>query len=107
MDQPLLDVHDWAGATLVPDLLAVAEQDVVEDRVVAQARGAVAVGVDQVEGAEPDVEAEGLGLGGGWLGLGGGAGDGDPAEQQEQGQGRASKGSPSPPVIKLASKPSR
>jgi hypothetical protein len=70
VDQSLLDIDDGAGAAFVTDLLAVAEQGVVEDRVVAQAGDAVAVDVDQVEGAEPDVEAEGLGLGVGRRGRG-------------------------------------
>jgi hypothetical protein len=99
VDQALADVHDRAGATLVADLLATGGQQVVEDRVVAQAQARLAH-VDQVEVAELHVEAEHLDLGVLGLGLGGGTGDGDPAEQDDQqrerraGEGDAPHGPP-------------
>jgi hypothetical protein len=83
VDQALADVHDRAGATLVADLLAMGEQQVVKDRIVAQAEARLAH-VDQVEGAELHVEAERPRSGVVGRGLGGGTGDGDTAEQDEQ-----------------------
>jgi hypothetical protein len=59
------------------------EQQVVEDRVVAQAQAWLAH-VDQEEVTEPHVEAERLGVGVLGLGLGGSTGDGDTAEQDAQ-----------------------
>jgi hypothetical protein len=61
VDQALLDVDQGAGAALVADLLAAHEQEVVEDDVVAEARGSVVAHVDQVEGPELEVEAQGPG----------------------------------------------
>jgi hypothetical protein len=70
VDQALAEVHDRAGAALVADPLAMGEQQVVEDRVVAQARVRLAH-VDHEEVAELHVETKGRGVGG--LGFGWGA----------------------------------